>query len=251
MEAPAASSEIEELKRQIELAQKDLERLEQMKPLAQLASTVVHDVRNSLGVISSTSQFVLTHLKPADKEKQAWEMVVRNVETIRGILKSYLGFAKQFETERELASPDQILDRISHFVELQAKKQNTRIEKALSGSGTRLMLDVAAIESSLLNIALNALEAVEHDGAVKFSSGLSEDRKWFLIEISDTGPGVAAETREKLFQPFFTTKKSGTGMGLYSAKIAVQNHGGSLQFDSRPGKGTRMIFCLPLPQDKA
>ncbi len=251
METPPTPSDIDGLRRQIEVAQKNLEHLEQMKPLAHLASTVVHDVRNSLGVISSTSQFVLTHLKPADKEKQAWEMVVRNVETIKGILKSYLGFAKQFETNREMASPDELVERIAHFIESQARKQNTRIEKKLNSEGARLSIDVAAVESSLLNLALNALEAVEHDGAVKFITSLDPERKQFLIEVEDSGQGIAPELQEKLFQPFFTTKKNGTGMGLYSAKISVQNHGGTLTLKSQKGAGTKITLAFPLAASKS
>ncbi len=240
----------EELKKQIELAKKDLERLEQIKPLAHLASTMVHDIRNSLGIISSTAQFALTNLKPAEKEKQAWEMVVRNVETIKSNLKSYLGFAKQFETNRESILPNDIINRVCHFIETQAKKQNTRIEKNLDGTNTYLMLDVAAIESSILNMALNALESVEQDGAVRFATRLDAKDHLFIIEIEDTGPGIPADIQEKLFQPFFTTKKTGTGMGLYSAKAAAQNHGGKITCESTQGKGTKMIFSLPLQNQK-
>lgn len=251
METSSKPTDVAELQKQLDLAKKDLERLEQIKPLAHLASTVVHDIRNSLGIISSTSQFVLTHLKPEEKEKQAWEMVVRNVETIKNILKSYLGFAKQFETNREATVLNDVVNRVCHYLEAPARKQNTKIEKDLETGNCSLLLDVAAIESSILNIALNALEAVEHDGAVQFLTRLDGQAKNLELVISDTGAGIAPDVQIRLFQPFFTTKKSGTGMGLYSAKVALENHGGKILCESAPGQGTRFTLTLPVKNTKA
>lgn len=236
--------EIQMLKAQLELAKKDLARFEKTKTLAHVAPSVVHDIRNSLGVISSTSQFVLSILKPDEKERQAWELVQRNVENIKNLLKSYLQLAREVENTKQKCSINDIVNNVSHFIEIQAKKQNTLIEKNLAENLPLLNLDMPAIESSVLNIAINALESIENQGTIKFTTRSDETGEIVFLEIEDTGPGIAPENLEKIFSPFFTTKKTGTGMGLYSARAAVENNDGKISCSSNLGQGSKMIFSF-------
>ncbi|MBI2119588.1 MAG: hypothetical protein HYT97_08180 [Elusimicrobia bacterium] len=234
--------EIQILKTHLELAKKDLARFEKTKTLAHVAPSVVHDIRNSLGVISSTSQFVLSILKPDEKERQAWELVQRNVENIKNLLKSYLQLAREVENTKQKCSINEIVNSVAHFIEIQAKKQNTSIEKNLAKNLPLLNLDMPAIESSVLNIAINALESLENQGAVKFRTYSDEKGENLFLEIEDTGPGISPENLERIFSPFFTTKKTGTGMGLYSAKAAVENNDGKITCKSKLGEGSKMIL---------
>lgn len=238
--------EVQTLRSQMEVAKKELEKLERIKPLASVASSVVHDIRNSLGIISSTAQFVLSKQKPQERERQAWELVERNVESINKILKGYLGLARQVENIKEPFSLNDLVNRICRFIENQSRKQNIKLEKSLDPSVPALMIEVAAIESSILNIALNAMEAMEHDGAITFTTRKDDAGKKVVLEIQDSGPGMPQEVLDKLFIPFFTTKKTGTGMGLYSAKVSIENNDGKISCESRAGSGTKMILSFPL-----
>jgi signal transduction histidine kinase len=238
--------ELQSLRDQVELAKHDLERLERIKPLASLASSVVHDVRNCLGVISSTAQFVLDKFQPAEREKQAWELVQRNVLNIQKILNSYLGLARQTEGNRERHNLNDSIGRVAHFLEVQARNRNIQLEKNLQADLSAVTIDVSAVESSILNISINALEAMERNGKITYSTKNDPQSKTVCLEIADTGPGIPPELIEKIFQPFFTTKPGGTGVGLYSAKSIVEQNQGQLGVQSKVGSGTTLSMTFPM-----
>ena len=243
-EKTSAEEDLNKIRGHLEIAKRELQKLERMKPLASSAAVVVHDVRNSLGVIQSTAQFVLKKLKPSDQEKKAWELVERNVETIKKILKSYLGLARQAEGRKESSSINDIVERVAHFMEAQAKKSGVNVVISLNPSVPKIHLDESSIESAVLNLAINAIEAMDKGGSLTFTT-LAKDGKWLILEIEDTGPGISKDLQENLFMPFFTTKADGTGMGLYSAKAILNQNGGDIQAESRPGS-TRMILSFPI-----
>lgn len=242
-----ARKELDALQSQISLARKELEKLERIKPLAVAASSVVHDIRNSLGVISSTAQFVLNRLKPQEQERQAWELVERNVENIKDILKGYLGLARQVEEQKQEVTLNEIIERVLKFVEHQCRKQNIRIEKSLDPNPPQITIEVSFIESAVLNITLNAIEAMGNGGTLKCRTEKKENKK-AILEIADTGSGIPPDIQSKIFTPFFTTKKTGSGMGLYSAKTAVENNGGAISCESKVGAGTKMTLSFPLTE---
>ncbi len=235
-------AEIKTLQNHLEIAKRELQKLERMKPLASSAAAVVHDVRNSLGVIQSTAQFVLKKLKPAEQERKAWEMVERNAESIKKILKGYLGLARQGSGEKEKISLNELVENVVHFIELEARKKNVAIESSFEPSAPSLLLERSAMESAVLNLAINSIEAME-GGRLKFTTKLSEQK--ISLEIEDTGPGIPKEVRDKLFEPFMTTKENGTGMGLFSVKEIVKQNGGEITAQSGDG-GTKMILSFPL-----
>ncbi|OGR94471.1 MAG: hypothetical protein A2902_02170 [Elusimicrobia bacterium RIFCSPLOWO2_01_FULL_64_13] len=237
--------ELDLLRRNLDLASQEINRINRIKPLANAAAAVVHDIRNSLGVISSTAQFVLNKLSPGEKERQAWELVTRNVESIKNLLTGYLGMARQTEARRESCFLNDIVDRVSHFVDARARKQGVKVETDLARDLPELVLNIHAVETAVLNIAINAIDAMPDGGTLKFATRAEPARseKRVMLDISDTGPGIPPEIMDKIFMPFFTTKGQGTGMGLYSAKAAVENSDGELACRSRPGE-TRMTLSF-------
>ena len=248
-ETTQEKSEPASLRKNLEAAQTELAALARMKPLASAAAAVVHDVRNSLGVIQSTAQFVLSKLKPSEKEREAWELVERNVESIRKLLKGYLGLARQNESPKEESSLNELAERVSRFIDVQCKNGNVRVVKHLAVPLQKIMIESSAIESAVLNLSLNAVEAMAGGGTLQFTTKNHSSPASVALEIEDSGPGIPAEAREKLFTPFFTTKKNGTGMGLYSAKAIVTQNGGEIDCESKPGK-TRMILTFPAAPPK-
>ncbi len=233
------------LERQLEAVKDEMERLERMKPLASIASSVVHDIRNSLGIISSTAQFVLSKMEQADQMKQSWEMVLRNVDTIQKILKSYLGLARQVDNRKEPVSVNDIVEHVIKYVDNQTQKAGIAVKKELDASVPNSELDVPAIESAVLNIVINAIDVMEKGGTLTFSTAHSSGQKSVTIQVRDTGAGISEKNLVKIFSPFFTTKDKGTGMGLYSAKMAVENNGGTISCESKPGTGTMMALSFP------
>ena len=129
-------------------------------------------------------------------------------------------------------------------MEAQAKKSGVNVVISLDPSVPKILLDESSIESAVLNLAINAVEAMDKGGSLTFTT-LAKDDKWLILEIEDTGPGISKDLQENLFMPFFTTKADGTGMGLYSAKAILNKNGGDIQAESRPGS-TKMILSFLL-----
>ncbi|OGR85182.1 MAG: hypothetical protein A2901_06495 [Elusimicrobia bacterium RIFCSPLOWO2_01_FULL_54_10] len=238
------NSEVKTLQKNLQTAQDELARLERIKPLAGAAAAVVHDVRNSLGVIQSTAQFVLSKLRPSDKEKEAWELVERNVESIRNLLKGYLGLARQSESPKEESSLNEIVDRVTHFIDVQSKKNGVQVIKKLASPLPKILIEPSAVESAILNLSINGVEAMAGGGSLIFETQLNKQNKTVCLTVQDSGPGISKEARDNLFKPFFTTKAKGSGMGLYSAKAIVTQNGGKIYCESEPGR-TRMILAFP------
>ena len=240
---PLDPSQISDLERKLKIAHEELARLERIKPLSSAAAAVVHDVRNSLGVIQSTAQFVLSKLKPSEREKEAWELVERNVESIRKLLKGYLGLARQTESSKEEASLNEIVERVSHFVEPQCKKNNVKISMDLAPSLPKIMMDAPAVESAILNLSINGIEAMTGGGTLSFASKAQPEIKLVTLTIEDSGAGIPQDIRDKIFTPFYTTKAKGSGIGLYSARAIMQQNNGNLTYESKPGN-TKMILTF-------
>src|SRR3989344_6561035 len=178
--------ELAALQKNLQTAQEELGKLERIKPLASAAAAVVHDVRNSLGVIQSTAQFVLSKLKPSQKEREAWELVERNVESIRHLLKGYLGLARQSENPKEPTSINELVERVIHFIDVQCSKNNIRVVKDLTTPPLRVMVEASAVESAILNLSINAIEAMEGGGTLKFTTQGNGSDKSVKLVIEDS-----------------------------------------------------------------
>ncbi len=241
MKESPQDNELSTLRKNLEAAQKELEHLERIKPLASAAAAVVHDIRNSLGVIQSTAQFVLSKLQPAEREKEAWQLVERNVESIRNLLKGYLGLARQTESPKKQVSINELVTHVCHFVAVLSAKNNVRIITELDSNISTVLIESSAVESAILNLSINAIEAMPEGGTLKFMTKADPAAKTVTLQIEDSGPGIPSEIREKLFTPFSTTKENGTGMGLYSAKAIMVNNDGKISCESRPGKTTMTL----------
>lgn len=219
---------------------------ERIKQLANVAPSIVHDIRNSLGVISSTAQFVLKNLSLPEKDRQSWELVERNIESIKKILSNYLKLAHQAENSREPTSLNEIVERVAAFIDAQSRKQNVKIEKKLDTSLPLIMINLSAVESAVLNICINALEAMDGAGTLRLETRKDQKNQNAVLEIADSGPGISTDVLDKIFSPFFTTKRNGTGMGLYSAKACIEQNSGKIVCESIVGKGTKMVALFPL-----
>jgi signal transduction histidine kinase len=143
---------------------------------------------------------------------------------------------------------NQALTRTLFLLESQTLFHNIDIVKDLDESLPLLLSDVQQLYHLFMNIILNAAQAMEGKGILTIKSFLLPDKKQVCIEISDTGPGISEKHLPQIFEPFFTTKEEGkgTGLGLSLAYRIVENHGGHIRAESKPGKGTTFFITLPV-----
>ncbi len=244
----------EELRIKEELGKTQLQLLqaEKMSSLGKLAAGVAHQLNNPLGGITLFTKLILEEYDLEDGAKEDLNRILRDAKRCRDTVKELLEFTRQ---TRQLMRPHDInrsLTRTLFLLESQTLFHNIEIVKDLDASLPPVLSDIQQLYHLFMNIILNAAQAMDGKGMLTIKSFLLPDGDKVCIEISDTGPGISQENLPHIFEPFFTTKEEGkgTGLGLSLAYRIVQNHGGNIQADSVPGKGTTFTIMLPVGSKK-
>ena len=228
--------------------QQQVANAEKLASLGRLAAGVAHEINNPLtGAL--TSGHILLKKTPEDApEKEDLEIIIKETTRCQKIIKGLLDFARQTKPEMRLSDINGIIEGSLSLVENQASFHNIKIVKELAQFLPLISVDTNQIQQVLINIILNAQEAMPEGGFLTISSS----RKDAFVEIKfiDTGCGIPEENMDRLFDPFFTTKEEikGTGLGLAVSYGIVERHQGSIEMESKLGKGTTVIIKLPVPE---
>jgi signal transduction histidine kinase len=165
-----------------------------------------------------------------------------------------LDFARPSEPRRKIERTDVLLQEVHQLIEKSVEKGDVRL-MVEPGPELHVSMDAALIKQVVINLVRNGIEAIEGPGVVTMRARQSRAqldgklRDVAVLEVSDTGAGIAPEVEQRLFDPFFTTKEVGTGLGLSIAARIVEKHGGLLQYQTRLGKGTTFGIILPIESE--
>jgi len=236
------------MKEELEKTQLQLLQAEKMSSLGKLAAGVAHQLNNPLGGITLFAKLILEEYDLEEGAKEDLHRILRDAKRCRDTVKELLEFTRQ---TRHLMRPHDInkaLTRTLFLLESQTLFHNINIVKDLDSSLPLVLVDIQQLYHLFMNIILNAAQAMEGKGILTLKSLLLRDEDQVCIEISDTGPGISEENLPHIFEPFFTTKEEGkgTGLGLSLAYRIIQNHGGHINAESAPGKGTTFSIILPI-----
>lgn len=229
-----------------------LERKSRMAYVGTLASGLVHEIRNPLNGINLNLALLeeeIGELEGGDRARleRLLGRIKPNLGHLERISTEFLRFARPPALELEAHDPARIVERTVEFLALQARKQGVEIVIRLDESVGEILLDESKIRQILLNLMVNALQAMPDGGRLTVASERVRD-DWVLT-ISDTGVGITPENQEKLFGLFFTTREDGVGLGLAIVERLVKDHDGTISVDSEPGQGT--CFELHFPYRRA
>ncbi|RJQ52105.1 MAG: GAF domain-containing protein [Nitrospiraceae bacterium] len=214
---------------------------ERMAALGELAARVAHEIRNPLISIGGFARRL--EKKLSDDTAEYARIIVNEVTRLENILKEILGFVKSSRINRARVDINELVDNVIGFVSpLISERQNTLV-KELSGDSLISAIDPDRIKEALLNIVTNASQATEH-GTITIKTGIEDNEA--VIELSDTGCGIKPEDLKNIFNPFFTTKPQGTGLGLAVTHKIIQEHNGKIKVESAWGCGTSFRIYLPL-----
>jgi PAS domain S-box-containing protein len=243
---------------QLKEAQDEFIQSEKMAALGRFASGIAHEVKNPLGVILGGVELLDRKLKKADADtKTALAKIKESVLRANNILLDLLQYAKPSKKKFESIELKEIISTVAPLIKFKISP-NTVISLELAKERICCNADNNQMQQVILNVVLNAVEAMPEGGIVTIRTYTSKPSELFpgkkacVIEVIDTGTGISKEDMTKVSEPFFTTKigRKGTGLGLFMARTMIANHGGKLLIESEKGKGTSVKIVLPLAKTK-
>ena len=234
--------------KELSATQQQLIQSEKMASVGQLAAGVAHEVNNPLGTILLYSHMLLEKLGNKDARREELEIIAKEATRCRDIVRGLLDFARQRKLQIENIDLNKIVSEVLTLASKQPSFQKVEIIKTLEPSLPLMSGDPVQLKEVFLNIVSNAGEAMPEGGKMMVSSRFNTGGGNVEVVIRDTGLGIPAENLNKIFMPFFTTKKigQGTGLGLAIAYGIVKMHRGSIDVESKPKEGTTFVVKLPL-----
>jgi len=230
------------------LLQKRLVEQQKLASVGQLAAGVAHEINNPLTTILTTAMLIQEDMNPADPNYQEMQTIANETLRCRKIVTSLLDFARQSKPAKAPQDINMIVRESMALTRKQAAFKDVAFEAFLSDRLPMIDVDKEQIQQCLINLALNAIEATEAGGKIRFTSRVVPEKGEVELQVSDTGRGIQEGALDRIFEPFFSTKETGTGLGLAITHGIIQQHGGSIDVESKPGEGTTFTIRLPIPR---
>jgi len=229
-------------------AQLQLERSQKLSLVGKIAAGVAHEIKNPLASIKGAFEIIFDR-KTSDKDKGEFQGIIMNeIKRIDNTVKDFLNFARPKETALDRFDLSQTLDECLRQVEIQAAKSGVEISKTIE-EDIRIMGDKEKIHQAFLNLLLNSLDASEPELIIDVKLKAEENRL-IVITIRDYGIGIERDALEHIFDPFYTTKTTGTGLGLPIVKSIIENHNGTIKIESEKNEETCVSIELPSLEEK-
>jgi two-component system, NtrC family, sensor kinase len=224
---------------------------EKLSALGRLAAGIAHEINNPLAGILLFSSNMLKKAPAEGPFKEGLEIIIQETIRCKTIIQELLEFSRESEPKKIPSDINQVIEKGVAILENEFLLHHIRLEKKLADALPKILLDGNQIEQILVNLLLNSIQAVKERGTITIRTGLSPNHKFVTVEVSDTGCGIIPEHLSKIFDPFFSTKPKGTGLGLAVTYGIIQKHGGRIKVESQPDLGTRMFLDFPVHPEEA
>ena len=244
--------------------EEQVRRADQLSSVGTLAAGMAHEIKNPLVTIKTFAQLLTERYGDADFRKDFSSLVTHEVSRIDSIVNQLLSFSKPRAPNLVPMKLHDTVEKTLKLVHEQLSQKNIALNNGLRARHDLISGDADLLTQTLVNFNLNAIEAIETDGTInvtssnctyRFVQGDNPDdaisKSCIRVQISDTGKGIERDQLQKIFDPFFTSKSEGTGMGLSVAHGIIQEHHGAIEVESRPGKGTTFSIYLPILEEDA
>jgi nitrogen-specific signal transduction histidine kinase len=249
----ALSETLEETNRQLQRAEADARRSERLAALGQMSAGLAHEIRNPLGVIKGSAEMLVKQLK--DAQPLASELagyISSEVNRVNALVARFLDFARPSNLDLRPHQIPGILDRALETVQTHLPESRVRVERHYAAGAPDALVDEQMCESVFVNLVQNAYQAMDtaSDGRervlrLSIAREISSGRDGVGVIVADTGPGVPVELREQIFNPFYTSKKDGVGLGLAIVAKILDGHRGWIKLEDDPAPGAHFHVFLP------
>ncbi len=249
-------NEMTEKLREHKVLEERFHRSERMAALGELGARLAHEIRNPLNSINLIIDHLRDRFSPAEeRNRQKFECYVTNIKTelkrLNKLVTDFLQVSRPLHPEMHPIQVKPFISQILQLLEAEAEKHAVRFEVDIPPDGLTIQGDEGLLKTACLNITLNAIQAMENGGRLRIQANLCQndptgDKNMCEMVFSDTGPGIPQEHQENIFQPYFSTKKEGAGLGLSIVNRVIEDHHGAIRVNSEKGQGTTMTLLLPM-----
>ncbi|MBM4338505.1 MAG: GAF domain-containing protein [Deltaproteobacteria bacterium] len=220
-------------------------RSEKLAALGQLAAGIAHEIRNPLTSINILIHSMREKLPSEHSQQEDLKVIEEEIYRMDEIVSQFLRFAKPASPFLEKTDPLSIFEEILQLLRPQIERQRIMVEKEFQAL-PMILIDREQMKQAMLNLLLNAIQAMPKGGHLILSGRNSEDGQWVCLSVQDSGIGISSEDMDKLFDPFFSTKEGGMGLGLSITHRIIDQHHGKIEVNSIPEKGTLFTVWLPI-----
>lgn len=243
--------------------EEQVRRSDRLASVGTLSAGMAHEIKNPLVAIKTFAQLLPERYHEPDFRQTFSELLQKEVQRIDDIVTQLLNLARPRKAALELCHLHKVLEQALCLLQQQIQQKNITLECRLAATRDLVRGDPALLEQTFLNLLINSLEAMDHQGRLcvftdvyqggSYSgrTGLGRQRTYIRVHVADTGRGIAPEQLNRIFDPFFTTKEQGTGLGLSVAHEIIEEHDGIIDVVSQPGQGTTFTVSLPLAEEAA
>jgi len=226
-----------------------LSRAERLSSLGEMAAKISHEIRNPLGIIKSSSALLKKKMVAVDPSNTIPDVIVEETERLNNIITDFFNYAKPRNPNLTPCRVEEVIDKNLTFLAPQLDGQGYRIQTRYGNNLPEIVADTAMLYQAFLNILINAMQAMPDGGDVQIEVDSTDGS--VQVTFLDDGAGIPRDVSEKIWEPFFTTKDFGTGLGLGIVKNIVESHGGNIQMGNRPEGGASVFIEFPVKQDES
>ena len=231
------AAEQRELEEQLYLA-------ERLAALGEMVAGVSHEIKNPLGIIQSTSELLTSMPNADEKQKRLSSVITEESIRLNRIVTEFLDFARPHKLNLHECRLEEVIRKNISFLKPELESKGIVVYDKMDNRSFKLQADDELLYRALMNIFINSIQAIDNAGSITVN--VDEEKGGYRMEIEDTGSGIAKENMKKIFNPFFTTKQKGSGLGLPIVRKIIDGHEGTVEIESQEGSGTKVIIRLPL-----
>ena len=241
--------DVNQTQSELEKSRESLLQAEKMAIVGKLAASMAHSIRNPFTSVKMRLFSLNRSLEVTGNQKDDFEVISEEIRHIDTIIQNFLEFSRPPKLKIQTISPSVVVDRVLQLLEHRLKSYNVRVQIERDQVLPAIDLDPEQLKELLVNIIVNACEAMTEGGSIVIREEVEQNSFNVLqaiVRVRDNGPGIPESIQKKIFQPFFTTKEEGTGLGLSIASRIIKDHNGQIDLESKRGDGATFIIRLPV-----
>lgn len=232
---------------QIYRMQEDILKIDRLTYLGEFSSTLAHEIRNPLAGIKTTAQALSEELSEGDPRREYLERIIKEIDRLNDLLRTFFTFAKPRQLDLIRCQLPEIIKEVKGLLIKEAEKNRITIKEVYADKLPLVHLDFNQMQQVFMNLFLNALQTMPEGGELTVEVDRKDSQSgWLQVRVKDTGKGIIPEHLPKIFDPFFTSKSKGLGLGLSITHKIIEAHGGKIEVENAPGKGATFILNLPV-----